>query len=32
MFRGTTPTHTWEVDIDPSLIKEVIPTFASDRR
>lgn len=28
MFKGTTPTHTFEVDIDTSLIKEVKIIYA----
>ena len=27
MFRGTTPTHTFEIDIDPSLIKTLKITY-----
>lgn len=30
MFRGTTPTHTFEVNIDTSLIKEVKIAYYQD--
>ena len=32
MFKGTTPTHTFEVDIDTSLIKEVKITYSQNDR
>ena len=30
MFKGTTPTHTFEVDMDTSLIKEVKITYSQN--
>lgn len=32
MRRATTPTHTFELDIDPSLIKEILITYSQNNK